>query len=217
MKRTERFLHRWTTCGENQVRAFLVLGSAFVLGALLGLLAASMIGQESCDNLEQFFRSYTELTPGRTYTWSGFLQTLWYFIRFPLLLLLAGFSALGVFIIPVALSLKGFSFSFAVSALVLLYGLPGLIAAGGVFWAGGSCIDPHSLFDRGVELGPVLPYRLWTCDQQRAPKPQVRISVAQRCDCCACGNHFFLIPSFGAVGAAICIFVLSCFERRGYC
>ena len=129
MKRTERFLHRWTTCGENQVRAFLVLGSAFVLGALLGLLAASMIGQESCDNLEQFFRSYTELTPGRTYTWSGFLQTLWYFIRFPLLLLLAGFSALGVFIIPIALSLKGFSFSFAVSALVLLYGLPGLIAA----------------------------------------------------------------------------------------
>lgn len=100
-----------------------------MLGALLGLLAASVIGEESCDNLEQFFRSYTELTPGRTYTWSGFLQTLWYFVRLPLLLLLAGFSALGVFVIPVALSMKGFSFSFAVSALVLLYGLPGLIAA----------------------------------------------------------------------------------------
>ena len=66
MKRTERFLHRWTTCGEAPVRTFLILGTAFVLGALLGLLAASMIGQESCDNLEQFFRSYTELTPGRT-------------------------------------------------------------------------------------------------------------------------------------------------------
>ncbi len=129
MKRTERFLHRWTTCGKASVRTFLILGAAFVLGALLGLLAASMIGQESCDNLEQFFRSYTELTPGRTYTWSGFFQTLWYFVRLPLLLLLAGFSALGVFVIPAALSLKGFSFSFAVSALVLLYGWPGLIAA----------------------------------------------------------------------------------------
>lgn len=129
MKRTERFLHRWTTWRETPVQSFLILGAAFVVGALLGLLAASLIGQESCDNLEQFFRSYTELTPGRTYTWSGFFQTLWYFVRLPLLLLLAGFSALGVFVIPAALSLKGFSFSFAVSALVLLYGLPGLIAA----------------------------------------------------------------------------------------
>lgn len=100
-----------------------------MLGALLGLLAASMVSEESCDSLKQFFLSYTELTPGRTYTWSGFFQTLWYFVRFPLLILLAGFSALGVFVIPAVLSLKGFSFSFAVSALVLLYGLPGLIAA----------------------------------------------------------------------------------------
>lgn len=31
--------------------------------------------------------------------------------------------------------------------------LAGADCSGGVFWAGGSCIDPHSLFDRGVELG----------------------------------------------------------------
>ena len=90
---------------------------------------ASLIGQESCDNLKQFFLSYTELTPGHTYTWAGFIHTLWYFARFPLLLLLAGFSALGVIAIPAALLWKGFSFSFAVSALVLLYGWPGLLAA----------------------------------------------------------------------------------------
>lgn len=129
MIRTERFLHRWTTHRDARVRSFCILGAAFVLGALLGLLAASLIGEESCDNLEQFFLSYTELTPGRTYTWSGFFHTLWYFVRFPLLILLSGFSALGVFVIPAALSLKGFSFSFAVSTLVLLYGFPGLLAA----------------------------------------------------------------------------------------
>lgn len=129
MKRTERFLHKWTTKGDSPTRTQLVLGAAFLIGALLGMLAASLIGAESCDNLEQFFRSYTELSPGQAYTWSGFLGTLWYFIRFPLLILLAGFSALGVFVIPAAILLKGFSFSFAVSALVLLYGPPGLLAA----------------------------------------------------------------------------------------
>ena len=129
MKRTERFLHRCTTHGDARVRSFCILGTAFVLGALLGLAAASLIGQESCDNLKQFFLSYTELTPGHTYTWAGFIHTLWYFARFPLLLLLAGFSALGVIAIPAALLWKGFSFSFAVSALVLLYGWPGLLAA----------------------------------------------------------------------------------------
>ena len=103
MKRTERFLHRWTTHGDARVRSFCILGTAFVLGALLGLAAASLIGQESCDNLKQFFLSYTELTPGHTYTWAGFIHTLWYFARFPLLLLLAGFSALGVIAIPAAL------------------------------------------------------------------------------------------------------------------
>lgn len=129
MKRTERFLHRWTTYNDSRTRAFLVLGIAFVLGALLGMLAASLIGQESCDNLKQFFVSYTELTPGQAYTWSGFFHTLWYFLRYPLLILLAGFSALGIFVIPVTILWKGFSFSFAVSALVMLYGVPGLIAA----------------------------------------------------------------------------------------
>ncbi len=129
MKRTERFLHKWTTKSDSRTRAFFILGIAFLMGALLGMLAASLIGEESCDNLEQFFVSYTELSPGQAYTWAGFFQTLWYFVRFPLLILLAGFSALGVFVIPVAILLKGFSFSFAVSALVLLYGFPGLIAA----------------------------------------------------------------------------------------
>jgi hypothetical protein len=111
----------------------MVLSLAFLTGAILGMLAASIIGQQSCNNLEQFFTSYAELSPKQTYTWSGFFCTLWYFLRFPLLILLAGFSALGVFVIPAAMILKGFSFSFAVSSLVLLYGFPGLLAAGVCF------------------------------------------------------------------------------------
>ena len=164
MKRTERFLHRWTARRDIHVQALLVLGLAFATGALLGLLAASLIGQESCESLERFLRSYVYLTPTTPATWGGYLRTLWYFARLPLLLLLIGFSALGVLVIPVALLWKGFSFSFAVSALVLLYGVPGLVVAAVcfgladlvfvpvLFWVGGwnwelSC---HLAFGRSM-------------------------------------------------------------------
>lgn len=129
MKRTERFLHRWTTLGDAHFRALLVLGSSFFAGGLLGLLAASWLGEVSCGELDRFFRSYIEVIPDASCTWSGFFRTLWYFTRIPLLLLLTGFSALGVLVIPASLLWKGFSFSFAVSALAKLYGVPGLAAA----------------------------------------------------------------------------------------
>lgn len=129
MKRTERFLHRWTARRDVHVQALLVLGTAFAAGAVLGLLAATLVGEESCERLERFIRSYVQLTPDAPFTWGGYLRTLWYYVRLPLLMLLTGFSALGVLAIPGTLLWKGFSFSFAVSALVLLYGLPGLAVA----------------------------------------------------------------------------------------
>lgn len=149
------------------MQALLVLGAAFAAGALLGLLAASLIGQESCESLERFIRSYVRLTPEAPLTLGGFFHTLWFFVRLPLLLLLTGFSALGVLVIPATLLWKGFSFSFAVSALVLLYGLPGLALAAVcfgladlvfiplLFWVGGwnwelSC---HLAFGRPLDEG----------------------------------------------------------------
>ena len=45
-----------------------------------------------------------------------------------MLLFLVGFSALGVFVIPAVMLCKGFSFAFAISTLVLLYGPSGLLA-----------------------------------------------------------------------------------------
>lgn len=129
MKRTERFLHHWTMGDRPYFRSFVLLSAAFVLGAFLGMLAASLLGEESCSNLKQFFASYMQLTPGGAYTWSHFFHTLWYFLRLPLLLFLVGFSALGVFVIPSAMLLKGFTFAFSVSALILLYGSSGLLAA----------------------------------------------------------------------------------------
>lgn len=133
MKRTERFLHDWTGWRHPGFRSFFLLSAAFVLGAFLGIGAAALIGEDSCCNLELFFTSYAQLTPGHTYTWSNFAQTLWYFLKLPPLFFFVGFSALGVFVIPCAMLLKGFSFSFAVSALVLLYSSRGLLAAAAFF------------------------------------------------------------------------------------
>lgn len=93
------------------------------------MLAARLIGAEGCGNLKDFFSLYTQITPDSAYTWGNFLHTLWYFLRLPLLLFLVGFSALGVFVVPSAMLFKGFSFSFAISTLVLLYGSSGLLAA----------------------------------------------------------------------------------------
>lgn len=129
VKRTERFLHRWNLKGSPHSRSFLLLSAAFVLGAGLGMLCAWLVGAEGCGNLKLFFSLYSQIAPDSTCTWSNFLHTLWYFLRLPLLLFLVGFSALGVFVIPAVMLCKGFSFAFAISTLVLLYGPSGLLAS----------------------------------------------------------------------------------------
>ena len=93
------------------------------------MLCAWLVGAEGCGNLKLFFSLYSQIAPDSTCTWSNFLHTLWYFLRLPLLLFLVGFSALGVFVIPAVMLCKGFSFAFAISTLVLLYGPSGLLAA----------------------------------------------------------------------------------------
>ena len=115
--------------GFPHSRSFLLLSAAFVLGAGLGMLCAWLVGAEGCGNLKLFFSLYSQIAPDSTCTWSNFLHTLWYFLRLPLLLFLVGFSALGVFVIPAVMLCKGFSFAFAISTLVLLYGPSGLLAA----------------------------------------------------------------------------------------
>ena len=148
MKRTERFLHRWNLKGSPHSRSFLLLSAAFVLGAGLGMLCAWLVGAEGCGNLKLFFSLYSQIAPDSTCTWSNFLHTLWYFLRLPLLLFLVGFSALGVFVIPAVMLCKGFSFAFAISTLVLLYGPSGLLAAAvffGFWWRCGAWSWPAAL------------------------------------------------------------------------
>lgn len=133
VKRTERFFPRWNTKDRPHARSFLLLSAAFVLGAGLGMFVAWRIGAEGYGNLKTFFFLYTQTAPDSACSWSNFLHTLWYFLRLPLLLFLVGFSALGVFVVPAVMLCKGFSFAFAISTLILLYGPNGLLAAGVFF------------------------------------------------------------------------------------
>ena len=113
---------------SGNTAAILLVGVLFVLGGLGGCLAAGFVDGESGAALEEYLKAYLALAQGGTAQVSpGAL--LWDLVRFPLAVLLLGFTAVGVVCIPVVFGIRGFLFSFSVACFCRLFGWAGFVPA----------------------------------------------------------------------------------------
>lgn len=137
--------------------AVTLLGGLFLLGGVLGCLAAGCVEGESGAALEEYMRAYLTMSRenGTVLSVSGIL---WERFRFPLCILLMSFTAFGVVCIPAVLLLRGFLFSFSIACFVRLFGWKGLLPAAALFGFSALVWLP-ALFELSI-LGLEQSYRL---------------------------------------------------------
>lgn len=98
----------------------------FALGAVLGHVAAQLVGGDS--ELAAYLRSFASLEAGAVASAST-LQVLVAYFRYPLLALLLGYCSFGAAAIPLLLLVQGFSLSFAAASLAASLGRQGVVLA----------------------------------------------------------------------------------------
>lgn len=102
-----------------------ILGSAFLLGGLLGAALVSMIAQPAAEALSSYLRDY--LTAGQAGKIAvGFWPMLWEQGRFFLGICVLGLTAMGTVGIPVLFGARGFLFAFSVAGFCRAFGPAGL-------------------------------------------------------------------------------------------
>lgn len=121
-------LRVWTLPRQGLAEPLMVLGAAFLLGAAAGSFAAYHMGSTGVTTLQTYLSGYLAvLRDGEQKSDWGAL--LWRAVRFPAVVALLGLCPLGFPAIPVAVCIRGFLFSFVVSACGSCAGAEGVLAA----------------------------------------------------------------------------------------
>ena len=146
--------------------------------------------------LERFLRSAGEggVEP------AGLLSQLWAVLRWPLLALVLGFTALGVLGMPLLFAVRGFLLAFSAAAFVQVFGSAGCLLAFLVFGLSG-CLSVPALFVLGTQ-GLAASFRLAgrSLGEGKAPSPY--------------GRAYFLRCGGCAAALCVCLF-LECFAVPG--
>ena len=113
---------------SGDLAAALVLGLAFSGGAAAGEIAGAGIEGAAGTALRDYLQAYLSLAQSETVN-VPLLPVLWEQVQVPLLVVLFGFTTIGVFGIPVLFVARGFIFSFSVSCFCRVFGWRGLVPA----------------------------------------------------------------------------------------
>lgn len=127
-----------------------VLCLFFALGVILGFLFAKEISQTENSALFLYMEEYLSAVRNGNFTLPGILPVLWETFRWPLLVVLLSFTAIGFLGIPVVFIVRGFLLSFAVAAFVRVFGGIGVVLAFLLFGITGALSVPV-LFVLGVQ------------------------------------------------------------------
>lgn len=113
---------------SGDAAAVLLLGVLFLVGGAAGCVVAGNVNGDAGMALQDYLKAYLTLADS-TGVKTSFAGVLWEQVRFPLLALLMGFTAVGVIGIPALFAARGFMFSFSVSCFCRLFGVNGLVPA----------------------------------------------------------------------------------------
>lgn len=127
----------------------LCLSVCFLLGIVLGCLLAGYLGENAQSHLSAYLNDYFAVLRDGEVLLPSLFSTIWELCRWPLLVFLCGFTALGAVAVPAVFLIRGFLLSFSISVFVRLFGGPGALAALAVFGVSGFFAVP-ALFLLGV-------------------------------------------------------------------
>ena len=200
----------WNVPESGLLPALAAVAISFLLGGAAGCLMSAFLQGEGLESLrgylEAFLRSAGEGGAGAP----AVLRALWGTVRWPLLALILGFTALGVLGLPLLFAARGFLLAFSIAAFVRAFGSAGCLLALLVFGVPG-CLSVPALFVLGAQ-GLAASVRLAgrSLGEGRGPSPYGR-AYFLRCGGCAAALcvclclECFAVPALvaGAAGAVL--------------
>ena len=185
----------WNVPEERILPALTVLSISFLLGGLAGCILSTFVQGEGQESLQAYLENFLRLAETGEVSAPKLATQLWDLLRWPLLALLLGFTALGVLGLPLLFAARGFFLAFSISAFVQMFGSAGCLLAFLLFGIGGG-ISISALFVLGVQsmtASRCLASRF--LGEGKAPSPY--------------GKAYFL--RWGGCAAALCVCL--CLER----
>lgn len=118
----------WSPTGEG-TPALVVTAAFFVLGGLMGSFLALWAAGDGIEAMAGYLNAFLEAAQEGALREPALLELVWRALRWPLAAFLLGFTALGVFCVPILTGLRSFYLSFSVAAFAQAYGSNGLVTA----------------------------------------------------------------------------------------
>ena len=132
----------WSIPVSGEGAALAMLTAFFLLGGGAGCVMASWVGGGGSAGLAEYIRAYLISVQEGLGSSPSVWAVLWDAVRYPVAVLVLGFTALGLVGIPAAFALRGFFLSFAVASFVRMFGWYGLLLAGIIFGVPGTISVP---------------------------------------------------------------------------
>lgn len=118
----------WSPTGEG-TPALVVTAAFFVLGGLVGSFLALWSAGDGIEAMTGYLSAFLAAAREGSLREPALWELVWRALRWPLAAFLLGFTALGVFCIPVLTGLRSFYLSFSIAAFAQAYGSNGLVTA----------------------------------------------------------------------------------------
>lgn len=119
----------WWSPTDEGTPALVVTAIFFALGGLLGGVWAFGASGSGAETMTDYLREFLLTAQEGALRQPMFWELVWRALRWPLAAFLFGFTALGVFGLPVLIAARGFCLSFSISAFAQTYGGKGLMTA----------------------------------------------------------------------------------------
>ncbi len=175
-----RAAEAWRISGDGLIPVLAVTAACFLLGGLVGCLLASHIGGGGQESLAAYVEGFLRAAQAGEITAPALASLVWDTVRWPLLALLLGFTALGLLGLPLLFAVRGFLLAFSIASFVRLFGGVGCLLALLVFGVSGALSVPV-LFVLGVQgllAARVLAGRVWGDGKTPPPYGKLYFSAA---------------------------------------
>lgn len=146
----KRFAHMTDGSGSGQLSVLLCLTVCFAMGALAGCFFAGVLDADVQRHLSAYLNDYFAVLRDGEMVLPSLFSTIWELCRWPALVFVLGFTALGAAGVPAVFLIRGFLLSYSVAVLVRLFGTAGLAAAAAVFGISTAFVLP-ALFVLGTD------------------------------------------------------------------
>ena len=148
MRRT--IVAAWNIPTEGIIPTLIILSICFLAGGLTGCLVAAQVGGAGETSLNAYLQAFLQAAQSGAVDAPTLWSQVWDTLRWPLLALLLGLTALGVLGLPILFGVRGFLLAFSIASFVRAFGGSGWLLACLVFGIG-EILSLPVLFILGVQ------------------------------------------------------------------